>query len=189
MVTSENVEDTTLNQLTLFAEDSLAKMLVLQGNGRGLRESAPRSGQSSTVLFAKFVPGGSLLKTSLDYTQVMMGGSSQRFSENWPRAGMMQNGRCYQRRLLVRSTYGKGCSLWPTPRASMGMSFPLASVQKSLTRSFGANNLEDHLTISLCQENQNLDGLYMNPEWVEWIQGFPTGWTDLEHSETPSCPK
>jgi hypothetical protein len=25
----------------------------------------------------------------------------------------------------------------------------------------------------------------LNPEWVAWLMGFPTGWTDLEDSETP----
>lgn len=24
----------------------------------------------------------------------------------------------------------------------------------------------------------------MNPEWIEWLMGFPIGWTELEHSET-----
>ena len=24
----------------------------------------------------------------------------------------------------------------------------------------------------------------LNPTWVEWLMGFPEGWTDLEHSET-----
>lgn len=28
----------------------------------------------------------------------------------------------------------------------------------------------------------------LNPAWVEWLMGFPTGWTDLSASETPSCP-
>lgn len=26
----------------------------------------------------------------------------------------------------------------------------------------------------------------LNPRWVEWLMGFPSGWTDLEVSETPS---
>jgi hypothetical protein len=26
----------------------------------------------------------------------------------------------------------------------------------------------------------------LNPTWVEWLMGFPLGWTDLEPSETPS---
>lgn len=25
----------------------------------------------------------------------------------------------------------------------------------------------------------------LNPQWVEWLMGFPDGWTDLEDSETP----
>lgn len=25
----------------------------------------------------------------------------------------------------------------------------------------------------------------LNPTWVEWLMGFPLGWTDLELSETP----
>lgn len=27
----------------------------------------------------------------------------------------------------------------------------------------------------------------LNPTWVEWLMGFPIGWTDLNASETPSC--
>jgi len=25
----------------------------------------------------------------------------------------------------------------------------------------------------------------LSPTWVEWLMGFPLGWTDLEPSETP----
>lgn len=25
----------------------------------------------------------------------------------------------------------------------------------------------------------------LNPEYAEWYMGFPIGWTELEHSETP----
>lgn len=31
-------------------------------------------------------------------------------------------------------------------------------------------------------------GGQLNPTWVEWLMGFPLGWTDLNASETPSCP-
>ena len=30
------------------------------------------------------------------------------------------------------------------------------------------------------------DGIYPRPEFVEWVKGFPEGWTALEPSETPS---
>jgi hypothetical protein len=29
------------------------------------------------------------------------------------------------------------------------------------------------------------NGGKLNPMWVEWLMGFPLGWTDLEDSETP----
>jgi len=29
------------------------------------------------------------------------------------------------------------------------------------------------------------NGGRLNPNWVEWLMGFPIGWTDLEDSETP----
>ena len=33
------------------------------------------------------------------------------------------------------------------------------------------------------------NGGQLNPTWVEWLMGFPLGWTDLEDSETQSSPK
>jgi hypothetical protein len=29
-----------------------------------------------------------------------------------------------------------------------------------------------------------VSGGQLNPMWVEWLMGFPLGWTDLEDSET-----
>ena len=29
----------------------------------------------------------------------------------------------------------------------------------------------------------------LNPNWVEWLMGYPIGWTDLKDSATPSCRK
>ena len=33
------------------------------------------------------------------------------------------------------------------------------------------------------------NGGQLNPTWVEWLMGFPLGWTDLEDSATQSFPK
>jgi hypothetical protein len=30
-----------------------------------------------------------------------------------------------------------------------------------------------------------ISGGQLNPTWVEWLMGFPLGWTDLEDSATP----
>jgi hypothetical protein len=34
-------------------------------------------------------------------------------------------------------------------------------------------------------EKENLTSGQLNPTWVEWLMGYPTGWTDLKDSETP----
>jgi hypothetical protein len=38
-------------------------------------------------------------------------------------------------------------------------------------------------------ENRHRLGGSLNPTWVEWLMGFPTGWTDLNASETQSSRK
>ncbi len=37
------------------------------------------------------------------------------------------------------------------------------------------------------QQSESLNGVHggkLNPTWVEWLMGFPIGWTDLSNSET-----
>jgi hypothetical protein len=38
------------------------------------------------------------------------------------------------------------------------------------------------------QQLPNAVGGALNPTWVEWLMGFPLGWTDLGASETRSSP-
>jgi len=38
-------------------------------------------------------------------------------------------------------------------------------------------------------ESGNTKAGALNPTWVEWLMGYPTGWTVLEDSETPSSRK
>lgn len=69
---------------------------------------------------------------------------------------------------------------WPTPRASDSKgSGPRGSKSKI--------HLEDrgYLTGTVATEACG----QLNPMWVEWLMGFPGGWTDLGDSETPSCRK
>jgi len=45
-------------------------------------------------------------------------------------------------------------------------------------------------TPTLTAEATKADGLppasgSLNPQWVEWLMGFPEGWTDLKPLETP----
>ena len=49
--------------------------------------------------------------------------------------------------------------MWPTPHANCG------------------NGLGEHGTGG--QNLQTVVGGALNPQWVEWLMGFPIGWTDL----------
>jgi hypothetical protein len=63
--------------------------------------------------------------------------------------------------------------LWPTPTATMHK----GSSPAALTRKDGQDRSRDRLDHCL----QALEGSgALNPEWVEWLMGFPTGHTDLQ---------
>ena len=93
---------------------------------------------------------------------------------NLPKSGMTRNGVLYQQEDWVPPISANGSSLWPTPTARDGKG---ASGHKSLARRMA----------DLTYRAQVVSGVTsgsLNPTWVEWLMGFPNGWTDLEASET-----
>jgi hypothetical protein len=44
----------------------------------------------------------------------------------------------------------------------------------------GASKTSGDGLATVVRENETDSGP-LNPEWVEWLMGYPTGWTDLEH--------
>jgi DNA (cytosine-5)-methyltransferase 1 len=81
---------------------------------------------------------------------------------------------------LLETMARKG--LWPTPTAGDAA----ASGSRNTATS------KAHLGISLTDavrddggKGRELTGGKLNPTWVEWLMGFPTGWTVLGLSEMP----
>ncbi len=67
--------------------------------------------------------------------------------------------------------------LWPTPTANEDAAGTPAGKMQGM--------LGNHPDIrGTTQEEWSRGSL--NPTWVEWLMGFPTGWTDLKPSEMPS---
>tara|TARA_R100000657_G_scaffold66_3_gene60 strand:+ start:481 stop:993 length:513 start_codon:yes stop_codon:yes gene_type:complete len=93
--------------------------------------------------------------------------------------------------------------MWPTPRASSAMAENIESLQK---RGRDKGNLEEKvalkekkmfLTLGANEDAAGKPGAKMqkmlgnspevrntgkgtlNPEWVEWLMGYPPGWTDI----------
>jgi len=62
----------------------------------------------------------------------------------------------------------KSCRLWPTPVLSMYK----GSSPNSLTRKSGKSRVNDRLDHAVMDS----DGGQLNPQWVEWLMGYPEGW-------------
>lgn len=103
----------------------------------------------------------------------------QPFSVTLPKWGMTRDGVLSERLTLepLTSETASGSSQrtparrWPTPVASMSK----GSSPAALTRKSGADRSNDRLDHAVMA----LDGGHLNPEWVEWLMGWPIGWTDL----------
>tara|TARA_R100000700_G_C3179653_1_gene156594 strand:- start:7525 stop:7992 length:468 start_codon:yes stop_codon:yes gene_type:complete len=76
------------------------------------------------------------------------------------------------------TTLGGAVRLWPTPRASEWKGVGPLGSKSHLHR------LEKGYLDASVQEAEQVTGK-LNPTWVEWLMGFPIGWTDLNNSETP----
>jgi DNA (cytosine-5)-methyltransferase 1 len=61
--------------------------------------------------------------------------------------------------------------VWPTPRAAKGMSMTLTEGIAKLHKKSYLESTVAHV--------ESAPGGQLNPTWVEWLMGYPTGWTDL----------
>ena len=70
---------------------------------------------------------------------------------------------------------------------------PLNEMVKLIPTPTSPRPHDNENTVGKDYPSQNQDNLarriatggQLNPTWVEWLMGFPTGWTDLKDSETP----
>lgn len=65
--------------------------------------------------------------------------------------------------------------MWRTPQANEG----------TAGGSMPARSPAGGHSVYLRDQIREQDGGQLNPMWVEWLMGFPIGWTDLGASETP----
>lgn len=171
----------------------------------GSMESAAGSGQRWRGSFAKYSPDESKWKTA----QCSLLGDSDEFLETWPRWGSMRNGESFLRQIPAlticesasgfwptpnardwKGAPGKGCmerggrqsslpaaiKMWPTPCASASK----GSSPSALTRKDGKDRSNDRIDHAVMAS----DGGQLNPEWVEWLMGWPIGHTALKPLET-----
>ena|SRR3990167_5202611 len=184
-----------------FLEDSHshAKTSPTPANGRALQGAGAGYGWSFGEPLCHFDPATSSWRTS----QLSISGDLIPFSETWPRAGTMRNGKCYPRMPLVRLIFGSGSSLWPTPASQDWQ--PICWKRSELLvqgkparpakAKGGCSNLQDTVgMVWLRCHGQTIrpkrgEMPRANPGFWEYLMGFPNGFTDCGVSATPSSPK
>lgn len=117
---------------------------------------------------------------------------------DWPKSGMMRNGRLWRLKKLVPPIKaGTESGLWPTPQArdwkgssgrsmkGMEMDLPTAVKMGMVpTPTTGDNHyrLRGNSQASNCLGAMaaRMGGGQLNPVWEEWLMGWPIGWTGCE---------
>ena len=204
-------EKKTYQQQTLFADDSLANLTVMPGSEKA-RQMTVTSGRNISVLLKRSDPVGLLVKTCLESVQpystrcyltwkiwtTPRGRLLYRLAPSMPHiegigfsllptpttqevehpdAELTETGR--RKTKDGKNSHSLNLAdtikMYPTPRCSDGMTGQL--------RNMNGKNSKGRLEDIIAQ--QEGPGGQLNPTWVEWLMGFPIGWTDLEHSEMP----
>jgi DNA (cytosine-5)-methyltransferase 1 len=91
-----------------------------------------------------------------------------------PASLLTQKGNHFVRRSGEKAhlSLDQAVMMWPTPSSNNG----LAGGQGNRLKLYAMLGEEEGKQIG-CQS--------INPYWVEWLMGYPLGWTDCEDSATP----
>ncbi len=152
---------------------------------------------------AKFDPHTSTLRTA----QCSLLEEEPELLQTLPRSGMTRSGMLWERQTLVLRTSETESGSWPTPMSSeykanknyrpgrqngltqavMKWLTPVKSDSQARRPSKGWKGDSDLPSVvwteSGGKENPNLHPAQLNPTWVEWLMGWPLGWTDLKPLE------
>lgn len=160
--------------LTWCLEVSRVRTSVRLEPEPGLTENAPACGESLRGSFARWDRGTSLWRTP----QCSLLEGLDVYSQTWPRWGMMRGGVCSVQMMLEPLISGNGSGSggdavkqWPTP-AARDHRHPNAKPYSE--RGGGPKG----------EQLPNAVGGSLNPTWVEWLMGWPVGWTDCAVSAT-----
>ena len=162
--------------LMSFLADSLVRTSVSPGKAQALTESAPVYGGKWPELLARYDPVTSSWKTP----QCSLFADSEPSLETWPRWGSMRNGECWERTPSAPTTSEKESGFWPTPTHSPRD----ASCTMETAIKWDGVAKQDSLSFAVAREEKaagrHMPHGQLNPTWVEWLMGWPTGWTDLK---------
>jgi len=147
--------------LTLWPEVSPASHSRTRGSNVAWRTRAG-SGPRSLMSSLQYDPATSSWKMLQLWSET--GALSDGFSPTFTDWGSMRNGRLSPHAPWVHHIHETDCSLWLTPTARDHKGYTMRSGE------------------SICNQLRRLYGGSgsPNPEWIEWLMGYPSGWTELE---------
>lgn len=154
------------------AADSLAKIFPVLERARESLAKDQGCGPKWRGSSVKLSQDGSWLKIH----PFSLLADSEPFCGTWPKWGSMRNGECLERLTPERPTSvtesgslpGDG-RLWMTPKASDGI-FATPSTTGRTRRM--STHLGTQIKFSVPE-----NGGRPNPDWIEWLMGWPIGWT------------
>ena len=148
---------------TSFPEVSPVKTSAQQDSELGLKEKTADYGKKCCVSFAKYARDSH----SWRIHPCLFTEDSLLYLETWPRLGMMRHGVCSELLTSEHRTdataFGYSGRLLPTPMVNDAKNNGGPGQQRRHAPQLGA-----------------IVGGAPNPPWVEWLLGWPTGWTDLK---------
>ncbi len=145
------------------------------------------------ILFSQIWPRSGMMRNGIVYPRVPLARLTKETESGlWPTpttqesehptAQLNENNR----RISKTSSSSHGLNLadtvkrWPTPTTSDSHN-PMAGVSGGSPR---LSRLRENVRFSLGIEKEPLKSSgQLNPAWVEWLMGFPIGWTELNVSE------
>ncbi len=140
-----------------------------QEKAQASEESEAVCGSTWSALCLKCVPDTYSLRT----VHCLWEEDLEWCSVTLPRWGMMRNGELWERTTLPVHTQESESGSWPTPRCQMARRPNWDRVENGNHKC----NLEDYTAI---QEGltRGSGKWSLNPEWCEWLMGWPIGWTN-----------
>ena len=150
--------------LSLFPADTPASHSVLPGSAEAQKMTAT-SGRKCAELLAKQDRLGSLLKTCLGTSAW----ASTKCCMTWKPKATPRGRLLFRLVPQTPRTKGTASGFWPTPQARDHM--PAHKPEY-----IAAKKAQGH---GMANRNDVLGGV-PNPTWLEWLMGYPPGWTAPE---------
>ena len=184
--------------LTWYLEDFHAKTSAQQEKVTDLTESDQECGVTWRGWLAKYDPDSCSWKTP----QCSLLGEEPESLATLPRWGMTVDGLLWEQPMLEPITRGTESGLWASPNArdwkdsgaSQGnrkspnlgtmVHWPTPRTAGMCGGTGSWELLNKNTTKEEARQMGAGNGGKLNPTWVEWLMGWPLGWTDLKPLET-----